>query len=294
MHDIPEVGFNHNKTNNAEFEVVDLSKIQTDHSFNVGNPSLPHRINFFNLIYIEEGSGSHLIDFVDYPFESGSFIFVQVNQVHAFDFSQQPKGKAILFTQRFLDQLHQNMRVPEFTPTHLDYNHRPVVSVEKELQKSIKVLLSEMETEILRPNSDPLIVMYLFSSLALMFHRIRPETHHQKLSPEQMVKFSKFIELLQTHFNQVRDANWYAEQIFTTYKTLNLVCKVATNLTVKQLIDAYTILEAKRRLVISQISTQQLAYELGFDDVSNFIKYFKKNTLITPSRFQKMYRTPNL
>jgi len=291
---IPEVGFNHKKTNNAEFEILDLETLYQTPMPKEVSPCHPHRVNFFNLIYIEQGSGSHLIDFVNYPFESGSFIFVQINQVHAFDFATKPKGKALLFTQAFLDQLHANMRLPEFTPTHLDYHHRPVVTIEPALQQSIQALLHEIKTEVQRPETDPLIVMYLFSSLALMFHRVRPESHHQKLSPEQMSKFAKFIELLQAHFHQVRDANWYAEQIFTTYKTLNQVCKLANNLTAKQLIDAYTILEAKRRLVISQISTQQLAYELGFEDASNFVKYFKKHTLMTPAKFQKQYRTPDL
>jgi len=63
--------------------------------------------------------------------------------------------------------------------------------------------------------------------------------------------------------------------------------KLATKQTTKQLIDAYVILEAKRKLSIENIRVQQLADELGFDEVTNFVKYFKKNTLLTPSQFKK-------
>ncbi|WP_341464319.1 helix-turn-helix domain-containing protein [Photobacterium carnosum] len=43
-------------------------------------------------------------------------------------------------------------------------------------------------------------------------------------------------------------------------------------------------------MVLDGLPTQQLAYELGFEDASNFVKYFKKHTLITPSRFQKQFQ----
>ena len=75
-----------------------------------------------------------------------------------------------------------------------------------------------------------------------------------------------------------------------TYKSLNKICKLAVNQTAKQLIDAHTILEAKRKLVIEGIQVQELAYELGFEEVTNFVKYFKKHTLVTPSQFKENFK----
>ena len=52
------------------------------------------------------------------------------------------------------------------------------------------------------------------------------------------------------------------------------------------MIDAFTLIEIKRRLIISNVTTQKLAYDFGFEDASNFVKYFKKQTGATPSQFQ--------
>ncbi|MGF1759596.1 helix-turn-helix transcriptional regulator [Photobacterium sagamiensis] len=289
---IPEIGFNHSKTDQAEFEMVELESLYQRNL--ASNPEKPHRVTFFLLVYIEEGEGSHMVDFKDYPFSSGSFVFIQREQVHAFDFSSKPKGKVLLFTQAFLDQVHANMRLPNYTPTHLNSHHTPLVKLDKENNQRCHTLISEIITEIAHPQSDPLIVMYLFSSLSLILHRLRPETRHDKLSQEQSIKFARFLELLFSHFSKIRDANWYAHQLNTTYKTLNQVCKLATDLTAKQLIDAYTIVEIKRRLVVSSVTTQQMAYDFGFEDASNFVKYFKKHTNFTPSQFQKKYVQPVL
>jgi len=289
---IPAIRFKHNKCDQTEFEMVELESLyQRDLR---QRPEEPHRVTFFMLLYIEEGEGVHMVDFEEYPFTSGSFVFIQREQVHAFDFSSQPKGKIILFTQDFLDRLHANMRLPNYTPTHLNSHHTPLIKLNKQDNGRCKTLLGEITNEIAHLKSDPLIVMYLFSALSLILHRLRPELRHDKLSHEQSNKFARFLDLLFEHFKKIRDANWYANQINTTYKTLNQVCKLATDLTAKQLIDAYTMIEIKRNLVVSNITTQQMAYDFGFEDASNFVKYFKKHVDATPSQFQKAYLKPIL
>ncbi len=72
-----------------------------------------------------------------------------------------------------------------------------------------------------------------------------------------------------------------------SYKSLNQLCKQASGQTVKQLIDAHTILEIKRRLIIGRDKIQEIAYELGFDDVTYFVKFFKRHTQLTPSQFKE-------
>jgi AraC-like DNA-binding protein len=291
MH-IPEIGFRHSNKEPAEFEMID---IQSLHGRTLAHsPDNPHRISFFMLLYIEEGEGNHMVDFQDYAFRPGSFLFIQREQVHSFDFSTEIKGKAIVFTQDFLDQVHANMRLPNYTPTHLNSHHTPLVKLNDDDNSRCQNLIEEITNELAHRDSDPLIVMYLFSSLSLMLHRLRPELRHDKLSHEQSSKFARFLELLFDHFKKIRDANWYANQVNTTYKTLNQVCKLATDMTAKQLIDAYTVIEIKRSLVVSNITTQQIAFDFGFEDASNFVKFFKKHTTMTPSKFQKAYLNPVL
>lgn len=281
---IPEVGFNQSNDPTAELEVIKLESL-FKRSFTEHHPEDPHRLQFFILIYIEQGNGSHMVDFEEYQYTAGSTIFVQRDQVHAFKFSSDVKGYLLLFTQLFLDQVHINMRLPNYTPTHLQSTHSPFLSLDTQNSDRCKTLIREILLEKDHTATDPLIVMYLFSSLSLIMHRLRPAMRNDNLSPEQSSKFARFHELLQSNFKTTRDAAWYAQQLHTTYKTLNQLTKLATDLTAKQLIDAFTIVEIKRHLVVNHASTQQMAYDFGFEDASNFVKYFKKSTGLTPSRF---------
>ena len=53
------------------------------------------------------------------------------------------------------------------------------------------------------------------------------------------------------------------------------------------MIQERTILEAKRLLLHSKKSCKEVAYALEFSDYSYFVKFFKKVTGISPTKFRK-------
>lgn len=291
--DFPEIAFNYQKAGNIGIESIRLKDLYTRAQALEPTPIKPHRLNFYNLIFVKEGSGKHLIDFIEYCFEPGSFILVHPDQVHAYDLDADTVGEVLLFTESFVDQVLNNMRMPGFSPNHLGVNYQPVIKPNDAGLSSCIGLMDELSKELSNSDKDELILMHLFSCLLLMLRREQHEIDQNTLPSGQMDKLNRFLDLLHNNFTTIRDASLYADKLHTTYKTLNQICKKGTGQTAKQLIDAYTLLEAKRRLVIDSCTTQQLAWDLGFNDASNFVKYFKKHTHYTPSDFRKHYSRSN-
>ncbi|MCL2916515.1 helix-turn-helix domain-containing protein [Shewanella corallii] len=285
---IPLIDFKQGIASVPEVEVIELSELYT-RAFKDHDPQAPHRLSFFMMVLFEEGEGLQMVDFNEYRFRPGTVINLQQDQVTAFELTDHPRGKLLLFTQTFLDKVHTNMRLPNYTPTHLNNRYSPVLELDTCNFARTKALVDEIQTELACDDGDPLIVMYLFSALTLLHRRLKTLGEVDDISPTHSRQLAKFIALLQQHYEQIRDANWYADQLATTYKTLNLITKAATSLTAKQMIDAYAITEIKRRLVISKVTTQQLAWDFGYEDASNFVKYFKKETGMTPSTFRNDY-----
>ena len=279
---IPNVSFLSKKLNTA-IEIIDLLSIQTRQLSH--DPEAPHRVQFYMLIQIDKGCGEHFIDFQKYPFQKNSLIFINKHQIHAFDFSHPLEGKVILFTDEFIGQVQTNMRLPLFSPFYLASNWQPVFTPEPDLQKHCKTLIGEAEQELLHRDSQPMIVMLIFSALLLMVMREKSFSQ-RNVKQSHLLTFQHFGELLEKRFTYTRDANSYAAWLNITYKTLNAICKKVSNHTAKQVIDHYTVMEAKRRLILSSEASQQLAYDLGFDEPTNFVKYFKKHTGVTPSHFR--------
>ena len=73
------------------------SRTNLDHS-----PFEFHRVEFFIILLIEEGTGSHVIDFTEHPFSPGTVITIRQNQIHRFVRNQKAKGSMLLFTSEFI------------------------------------------------------------------------------------------------------------------------------------------------------------------------------------------------
>ena len=73
-------------------------------------------------------------------------------------------------------------------------------------------------------------------------------------------------------------------------KALSRMCIAAVGVPAKVVINQRLILEAKRLLAHTTLPVQSIGSALGFDEATNFVKFFRKATGTTPLTF----RQPNL
>jgi AraC family transcriptional regulator, transcriptional activator of pobA len=110
-----------------------------------------------------------------------------------------------------------------------------------------------------------------------------------------------FLALDDNQIHLVRDYNFLVEQHFRTKHTvaeyalmLNKSPKTLSNLFAKlssksplQYIQERKLLEAKRLLRHSEKSVKEIAYEIGFEDLQTFGRFFKNYEGISPSEFKE-------
>jgi AraC family transcriptional activator of pobA len=99
-----------------------------------------------------------------------------------------------------------------------------------------------------------------------------------------------FFMLLENHYQEVRNIEFYAEQLGISAKRLNQILKENLDKTGMQLIHDRVILEAKRNIIHSERTIKEIAYHLNFSDRPYFSRFFKKQTGQTPEEFQKEVR----
>lgn len=287
---IPKIFFSEKESAEKGIEIIDLDSIYSRAPTLANDPTKPHRVDFYLLIYITHGQGSHFIDFNHYPYQQGSFILINKDQIQCFDLINKPKGKVIIFNQAFVDEISNKLRIPLFSQHYLLNTYLPVFNSSKDLKQSCDSLLIEMSKENSLTNTDSTIIELLFSSLLLKLIRERPKNIHHSLNAKQVKKITIFLNLIEEYYNVNRNVAFYANKMAMSYKQLNKLCKSTSKKTAKQLIDSYIIIESKRKLAIEQSAVKEISYELGFDEISNFIKFFKKHTKQTPSQFKKIYQ----
>jgi AraC-like DNA-binding protein len=92
--------------------------------------------------------------------------------------------------------------------------------------------------------------------------------------------------LIEEHYKEHLPVTFYADQLHVTTKHLNEICKRALAKTTNELIQERSVLEAQRLLIHSELTSTQIAAELGYFDTTYFFRFFKKHTGQTPEQFR--------
>ncbi|WP_084631358.1 helix-turn-helix domain-containing protein [Ferrimonas senticii] len=247
-----------------------------------------HRAQQFHFIYVLEGEGQHFIDFNWYRYHANQMIFIRPNQIHGFDHSHH-QGLVISMSCDYFLASAANVRSSYFAPMHLSMSYSPILTLDDELAASCHTLISEIIKAKRQGDSD-LVIQLLLSVLRMKLAQRRQQSIAH-LTEQQKQKFAQLLTLIDHNFKTVRDANSYALLMHSNYKSLNKLTKLACGKSTKELIDFRMVLEIKRLLTMDGYSVQQAAGELGFDDATYFVKYFKRHTQHTPAAFKRQFES---
>lgn len=97
---------------------------------------------------------------------------------------------------------------------------------------------------------------------------------------------SDFIKLLTENFRTEHRIAFYADKLCLTPKYFSSLIKQTSGKSASDWIDGIIISEAKLLLLYSDLSVQQIAYQLSFPTASFFGTYFKRHTGMTPGDFR--------
>ncbi|MBU2950219.1 AraC family transcriptional regulator [Tamlana agarivorans] len=246
----------------------------------------PHKINFYAIICITKGKGKHSIDFKSYDYGKGSVFFVEKNQIHAWEQHELAEGFIILFTEDYLYNNQVKFQDISYTYPYNDSLYEPIINLNQQEYKPFYALITYLFQEYHLQNSPNKqeILQNLLRTILLKI-RSYPSKEYKGIDSETKELFIRFQKELENKIAITRNAKDYCIFLNTSYRKLNTTCKTLTNKTIKEFIDYFLILKAKRLLSEKGKNISEISYKLGFDEITNFTKFFKKHTTQTPKSF---------
>ncbi len=275
---IPTYRFNPSQL--PEFELTGLQRVVRKSRQKL---YVPHRQDFYGLFYFSRSGGSHYVDFTEYKINEGDVHLISDEQVHFFENIDNALGKIILFTAGFFD----NDALLEHLFEKAEQN--PVISLHDEQRKYWENLLSQMENVYVSDRKFKNEILKNYLSVAL-FEIYQYQQEKPALHNTEYLRFVTFKKDLKTYFKTHKKVSFYAGKQNITPKTLNLAVRKIVNKSAKRFINDYVLLSAKRLLVNTNLTSAEIAYELGFDEPTNFTKFFKKTEGKSPVMFRKEYK----
>lgn len=286
---IPDVHFVKDRLPDLEFDVLNYQDLIASNEELEFRLNLPHRVDFYHLLFISEGKGSHFVDLKSHRYRKHSLLFISKGQVQSFDLASKAKGRIMLFTESFLSK---NLIQADSLSIQMFFNYylySPVLHLSAKEGENFERLVLDIDAEYFSDESfaQEEMLRLLLKLLLLKAERLRAPLAPMSGSADSFIQFNLFRSLIEKHLGETRKAQEYAAMMEMSYKHLNTICKKASGFTAKSLIDQHLILEIKRQLVVSSLSIKELSYHFGFDEPTNFVKFFKKHSSDSPKQFRK-------
>ena len=103
------------------------------------------------------------------------------------------------------------------------------------------------------------------------------------------ILLNEFNLLLSKKNEFSRSVKFYAELLAISPKKLNNITKFYCGKTAKEFIEDKIISDSKKLLLDTADTVKYISYSMGFTEPTNFNKFFKKLTNITPLQFREQY-----
>lgn len=282
MKDIPIKHINNQESNLTEdFKIRRIEDIIFENDLNEDL----HRHDFFLFLFLSKGKGFHEIDFNNHVINDYSLYLIRPGQVHKLHIKKGSIGYIMQFKKDFLYS-HNNISQNHLTKL-IQHN---IYNLEKEGIKKIETILNEVYKEYTlkaKGYQEVLKANLSIFLIELLRQRKNKPTTTASGTPYAQEKLEQFLELVESNSNTLKQVSQYVDLLNLSSYQLNSITKKLLDKTPSDIINDYIILEAKRQLLATSKQVSQIAYHLGYDDVSYFIRFFKKHTALSPESFRQ-------
>ncbi len=277
---------------NADKNENELFSVDRFRGYVDSNPHLQmmHNHNYYHLVFFTEGSGTHIIDFEQFPVKKGMIYFMRPGQVHQWKFENKYDGYVINFSANFFDWIGINSSVlQQFSFFKTMLLSEQVFTIQAQQSNDLISVFEDILKEYgLNDAYSNFKMATLTLQMCVMVQRL-VNLEHVKRNDYQSVLINNFQNLIEQYYTEKKLPKQYAELLYITPNHLNALCKDVLGISSGELIRNRIILEAKRLLVNKELTINEITYLLNFKDSSYFVKFFKKYTNFTPDQFRKQF-----
>ncbi|ERM83309.1 hypothetical protein P872_16655 [Rhodonellum psychrophilum GCM71 = DSM 17998] len=259
-----------------------------------GKPVIPYkRRDFYKIMLVKGNSKVHYADKIfEVKKQALSFSnpYIPYKWEHIDDIRS---GVFCIFNQQFFHQFGNLNQYEVFQP-----NGNHVFELTDEQAIEVESIFVKMEQEIRSEYKYKYdILRNLVFELLHYGLKMQPSTNFEKQQINASQRISAlFMELLERQFPieehhpkiNLRTASDFANQLNVHVNHLNRALKETMQKTTSQLISDRVLQEAKILLKHSTLNVGEVAYALGFTEVTHFNNFFKKHLGTSPLKFRNI------
>jgi AraC family transcriptional regulator, transcriptional activator of pobA len=277
-------------------ETPDDSYFQIHHTTKMARlygPKLPHiKYPYYYVGIIKKGKFKVSVGLTEFEPKPYTIWFAAPFQIYSCeDISKNSSAYYMNFSPSFLLNEFANKKLLHQLPFY-SLSNKPYISLSKKegeyLLNAFELINREYEGN--NSSRDELIRLKTIEVLLLSERIFNNNNKIKTVNSVTTELVFKFKVLIEDNFKRHLSASDYAAMLSVHPNYLNRAIKTQTGKTSTELINERIKLEAISLLVYTHLSVSEIAYQLGFEEVSHFSKFFKKLTTVSPGQYKKMVK----
>ena len=191
------------------------------------------------------------------------------------------------FSSEFISRVSYVETYLDFLPMILD---NPIMTLQEEVAQLYRNAFSLLIRAYSLPNTldNKEILMSIFTiffqGVGELYKRCKPTTNEPIKREHEL--YRQFIQLLMTHYTQEHEVSFYAKKCGVTPAHFSGAIRKASGHSPLAIITGI-IINAKAQLKSTRLPVKEIAFSLGFNNLSFFNKYFRKHVEMTPQEYRE-------
>ncbi|MET3036826.1 helix-turn-helix domain-containing protein [Chryseobacterium sp. NRRL B-14859] len=248
------------------------------------------RVNdFFTIFLFEKAEGTHTIDHTEYPLEEFQMHLVFPGQIHKWEYENSSKVYQFIVSREILNTFGSYLMFP-----FSFYKKHPCFGLSAEIFYRLLYEFQSIYDELRKNENIWEIVLSRIRIITLMISKEACRLFFIDDENAATKRLAHFIKLVMLYFRTEKNVKFYADKMMLSPNYLNIICKKYFDKTASSIINNELILEIKMLLVNSNKPIKEIAFDLGFKDLSSFSSFFSNNTGMSPRDFLMKYNKNKL
>ncbi|MAD97599.1 MAG: AraC family transcriptional regulator [Flavobacteriaceae bacterium] len=251
----------------------------------------PEEVKAYQIFWIKEGKGTYYIDFNKYSFDGNVLIFLSPGQIFHVESEKIKEAYQLSFVRDFYCiQTHDK----EISCNGVLFNNiyeTPLIELTDKDVTRLELIIEDLIEEFNREEGTAQYDMLQSYLKQFIIHSVRIQKNQGELKTDDETKlFKDFSTLVEFNFKELHSVSDYAERLGLSPKSLTKHFQRISKDSPSDFIKKRIILEAKRKLIYTDYSVKEIAFDLGFNDPAYFTRFFTKATTLSPLNFKKDFK----
>jgi AraC-like DNA-binding protein len=239
------------------------------------------------VLWFEEDGNELTIDAFNYKFSRNQMIFL--TEFHKIEIKHVSRVRFLRFNRSFFCIADNDSEVGCRGILFFGSSAVPSITIPEEETEKLELQWKVFQNEMQMKDELQLeMLQMMLKRLLILCTRIyKRQVSHTGFETERTGLLREFNFLVEMHFKTKHTVAEYADLLHKSPKTVTHFFARTGQKSPLQFIKERRMLEARRLVRYTEKPFKEIAYELGFDNIQGFSRFFKKQQQASPSEFRR-------